>query len=61
MYFNMFHIFTCLESVYENSALSHDLMRSKCIFACFCIYMFYDCSLDTLDTDVFYNSNHRTA
>jgi len=57
----MLHIFTCLKSVYENSASSNDLVRSKRIFACFCIHMSYDHSLDTLDTDVFYNSNHKTA
>ena len=61
VYFNMFHIFTCLESVYENNASSDDLACSKRIFACFCIHMFYDHSLDTLNTDVFYNLNHRTA
>jgi len=57
----MFHIFTCFKSVYENNALSNDLARSKCIFACFCIHMSYDRSLDTLDIDVFYNLNHKTA
>jgi len=57
----MFYIFTCLESVYENSASSDDLMYSKCIFAYFYIYMSYDHSLDTLNTDVFYNLNHKTA
>ncbi len=61
VYFNMFHIFICFKSVYENSASSDDLARSKCIFACFCIHMFYDCSLNTLNIDVFYNLNHRTA
>jgi len=57
----MFHIFTCLESVYENSALNDDLTCSKRVFTCFCIHMSYDHSLDTLNTDVFYNLNHRTA
>ena len=57
----MFHIFTCFKSVYENNASNDDLVCNKCIFACFCIHMFYDCSLDTLNTDVFYNSNHKTA
>ncbi len=61
VYLDTSHIFTCLKSVYKNSALSNDLAYSKCIFAYFCIHMFYDHSLDTLDTDVFYNSNHRTA
>ncbi len=61
VYLNMSHIFTYFESVYENSALSDDLMHSKYIFACFCIHMFYDHSLDTLNTDVFYHLNHRTA
>ncbi len=61
IYFNMFHIFTCLKSVYENSASSNDLAHSKCIFTYFCIYMFYDHSLDTLNTDVFYNLNHKNA
>ena len=57
----MFYIFTCLKSVYENNALSDNLTCSKRIFACFCIYMFYDCNLDTLNIDMFYNSNHKTA
>ena len=57
----MFHIFTYLESVYENSASSDDLTYSKCIFAYFYIHMSYDHSLDTLNTDVFYNLNHKTA
>ena len=57
----MFHIFTCLKSVYENSASSNDLAHSKCNFTYFCIYMFYDHSLDTLNTDVFYNLNHKNA
>ncbi len=61
VYLDMLHIFTCLESVYENSALSDDLACSRRIFACFCIHIFYDCSLDTLNTDVFYNLNHKTA
>ncbi len=61
VYFNILHIFTCLESIYKNSALSDDLACSKRIFAYFCIHMFYDCSFDTLNTDVFYNLNHRTA
>ncbi len=61
VYFNMFHIFIYLKSVYENSALSDNLARSKHIFACFCIHMSYDHSLNTLNTDVFYNLNHRTA
>ena len=61
MYFDMFHIFTCFKSVYENNALSNDLTYSKCIFACFCIHMFYDCNLNTLNIDVFYNLNHKTA
>ncbi len=61
VYFNMFYIFTCFKSVYENSTLSDDLACSKRIFACFCIHMFYDHSFDTLDTNVFYNLNHRTA
>ncbi len=61
MYFNMFHIFTYFKSIYENNALSDDLAHSKCIFACFCIHMSYDHSLDTLNIDVFYNLNHRTA
>jgi len=53
--------FSHLKCVYENSASSDDLACSKRIFAYFCTHMSYDCSLDTLDTDVFYNSNHRTA
>ena len=57
----MFQIFTCLKSAYENNASSDDLACSKCIFAYFCIHMFYDCSLDTLNTNVFYNLNHKTA
>ncbi len=61
VYLDTSHIFTCFESIYENSASSDDLARSRRIFACFCICMSYDHSLDTLDTDVFYNSNHRTA
>ncbi len=61
MYLSMLHIFICLQSVYEKSALNDDLACSKCIFACFCIHMSYDCSLDTLDIDVFYNLNHKTA
>ncbi len=61
VYFNMSYIFTCFEFVYENNASSNDLTCSKHIFTCFCIHMSYDHSLDTLNTDVFYNSNHRTA
>jgi len=61
MYLDILHIFTCLKFVYENNASSDDLARSKCIFAYFCIHMSYDYSLDTLDTDVFYNLNHKTA
>ena len=61
IYFNMFHIFTYLESIYKNSVSSDDLACSKRIFTCFYIYMSYDYSLDTLNTDVFYNLNHRTA
>ena len=61
MYLDTSHIFTCLKSVYENSASSNDLACSKHIFACFCNHMFYDHSLDTLNTDVFYNLNHKTA
>ncbi len=61
VYFDMFHIFTCLKSVYENNASSDDLARSKYIFVCFCIHISYDHSLDTLNIDVFYNLNHRTA
>ena len=57
----MFYIFTCFKSVYENSASNDDLARSKRIFAYFCIHMSYDHSLDILNTDVFYNLNHRTA
>jgi len=57
----MSHIFICLKSVYENNASSNNLACSKCIFAYFCIHMSYDCNLDTLDIDVFYNSNHKTA
>ncbi len=61
IYLNTFHIFTCLEFVYKNNALNDDLTRSKCIFAYFCIPMFYDHSFDTLNIDMFYNLNHRTA
>ncbi len=61
VYFDMSHIFTCLKSVYENSASSNDLACNKRIFTYFCIHMFYDHSLDTLNIDVFYNLNHRTA
>ncbi len=55
MYLDILHIFTCFKSVYENNASSDDLACSKCIFACFCIHIFYDHSLDTLKIDVFYN------
>ncbi len=61
MYLDTFHIFTYFKSVYENSASSNDLMCSKRIFAYFCIHIFYDHSLDTLNTDVFYNLNHKTV
>ncbi len=61
VYFNTSYIFTCLKFVYENSASSNDLACSKCIFACFCIHMSYDHSFNTLNTDVFYNLNYRTA
>ncbi len=61
VYFDTSHIFTCLESVYKNNASSDDLTCSKCIFAYFCIHMFYDCSLDTSNIDVFYNLNLKTA
>jgi len=61
MYLDMFYIFICFKSVYENSTLNDDLMYSKYIFTCFCIHMFYDRSLDTLNIDVFYNLNYKTA
>ena len=61
IYLNTFHIFTYFESIYKNNALSDNLTRSKCIFAYFCIHMFYDHSFDTLNIDMFYNLNDRTA
>ncbi len=61
VYLDILHIFTCLKSVYENSASNDDLACSKRIFACFCIHMSYDHSLNTLDIDIFYNLNHKTA
>ncbi len=61
VYFDMFYIFIYLKFVYENNASNDDLMHSKCIFAYFCIHMSYDHSFDTLNTDVFYNLNYRTA
>ncbi len=59
--FNILHIFTCFESVYENNALSNDSAHSKHISACFCIHTFYDHILDTLNTDALYSLNHRTV
>ncbi len=59
--FNMLHIFTCLESVCKNSALSDNLTHSKRIFACFCIHTSCDHILDTLDIDVLCSLSRRTV
>ena len=45
----------------KNNASNDDLMHSKCIFTCFCIYTSCDCILDTLNTDALCNLNRRTV
>ncbi len=60
VYLDMLHIFTCLKSVCKNNALNNDLMCSKCISACFCIYTSCDHILDTLNIDALCSLSHKT-
>ncbi len=59
--FDMLHIFTCLKSVCENSALSDDSACSKRISAYFCIRTSCDRILDTLGTNALCSSSRRTV
>ncbi len=59
--FDMLHIFTCLESVCKNSALSNDSACSECISACFCIHIFCDHILDILDIDALCSLSRKTV
>ncbi len=53
----MFRTFIYFEFVYIDSILSDNFARNKRIFNCFCIYIFYNCRLNTLNIIKIYNLN----
>ncbi len=53
----MFCTFLYCKSIYINKASNNNFAHNRYIFNYFCIYIFYNCSLNTLDTSVLYELN----